>query len=240
MPKLRKYICIVYIYAWFINITCCCTHRGKAQKQEKKDSGYVSMIIDAAGGAGTVHHPHVKKQVHGEPERATLLKTKSTFVKVHGYGNLIVNNYYTGKQGEKMIKFKPYHFQHDLHAGANLVFDCVLRGLRLVYSKNGNKPITNLYIQLDNTNYNKGYGLLSALASLIQTGVVKKVFYLKDFNRQMLNLFFFCRSKYHISLLAIRTLMWMRSSVQLYHTCAMLIKCPRRNSQRLLATLVAP
>jgi len=151
----------------------------------------VSMIIDAAGGAGTVHHPHVKKQVHGEPERATLLKTKSTFVKVHGYGNLIVNNYYTGKQGEKMIQYKPYRFQHDLHAGANLVFDCVLRGLRLVYSKNGNKPITNLYIQLDNTNYNKGYGLLSALASLIQTGVVKKVLvlYLLDSNR--FNLFLF-------------------------------------------------
>jgi hypothetical protein len=46
-----------------------------------------------------VHHPHVKKQVHGEPERAQLLKTKSTFIKVHGYGNLIVNNYFTGKQG---------------------------------------------------------------------------------------------------------------------------------------------
>lgn len=51
----------------------------------------------------------------------------------------------------------------------------MLRGLRLVYSKNGNKPITNLYIQLDNTNYNKGYGLLSALASLVQNGIVKKV-----------------------------------------------------------------
>ena len=79
--------------------------RGKAQKKEKKDAGYVSMVIDAAGGAGTVHHPHVKKQVHGEPERATLLKTKSTFVKVHGYGNIIVNNYYTGKQGELVRLF---------------------------------------------------------------------------------------------------------------------------------------
>ena len=65
----------------------------------RKEKGYVSMIIDAAGGAGTVHHPHVKTQVHGEPERAQLLKTKSTFIKVHGYGNLIVNNYFTGKQG---------------------------------------------------------------------------------------------------------------------------------------------
>lgn len=46
-----------------------------------------------------MHHPHVKKQVHGEPERAQLLKTKSTFIKVHGYGNIIVNNYFTGKQG---------------------------------------------------------------------------------------------------------------------------------------------
>jgi hypothetical protein len=70
------------------------------------------MVIDAAGGAGTVHHPHVKKQVHGEPERATLLKTKSTFVKVHGYGNLIVNNYYTGKQGQKIMQFQLYYFQH--------------------------------------------------------------------------------------------------------------------------------
>ena len=62
-------------------------------------------------------------------------------------------------------------------SGANLVFDCILRALRQVYVKNLRNPITlsNLYIQLDNTNYNKGYGLLSALASLIQNGVVKKV-----------------------------------------------------------------
>lgn len=55
------------------------------------------------------------------------------------------------------------------------MFDCVLRALRFVLSKRDNKPLTNLYIQLDNTNYNKGYGLLSALASLIQTGIVRKV-----------------------------------------------------------------
>lgn len=74
------------------------------------------MIIDAAGGAGTVFHPHVQKQVHGEPERATLLKTKSTFVKVHGYGNLIVNNYYTGTQGLLLYCFyivfnEMYHYR---------------------------------------------------------------------------------------------------------------------------------
>ena len=60
--------------------------RKKAARNKIK--GYVSMIIDAAGGAGTVYHPHVRKQVHGEPERAELLKTKSTFVKIHGYGNM--------------------------------------------------------------------------------------------------------------------------------------------------------
>lgn len=64
-----------------------------------RKKGSVSIVIDAAGGAGTVYHPHVRKQNHGEPERAKLLKTKSTFVKVHGYGNIIVNNYYTGTQG---------------------------------------------------------------------------------------------------------------------------------------------
>lgn len=63
------------------------------------------MIIDAAGGAGTVYHPHVKKQVHGEPERSSLLKTKSTFIKVHGYGNIILNNYFTGKQGLSVNNF---------------------------------------------------------------------------------------------------------------------------------------
>jgi hypothetical protein len=68
-------------------------------KKMNQIRGYVSMIIDAAGGAGTVYHPHVRKQVHGEPERAELLKTKSTFVKIHGYGNIIVNNYFTGRQG---------------------------------------------------------------------------------------------------------------------------------------------
>jgi hypothetical protein len=81
--------------------------RKKASSKKYKRAGYVSMIIDAAGGAGTVFHPHVRKQVHGEPERADLLKTKSTFVKVHGYGNLIVNSYYTGTQG-MLLLFKAF------------------------------------------------------------------------------------------------------------------------------------
>lgn len=55
------------------------------------------------------------------------------------------------------------------------MFDCILRALRFVFTENGNQPITHLYIQLDNTNYNKGYGILSALASLIKNGIVKKV-----------------------------------------------------------------
>jgi hypothetical protein len=45
----------------------------------------------------------------------------------------------------------------------------------MVYEKNGGQPVTNLYIQLDNTNYNKSRGLFSALSSLIQTGLVQKV-----------------------------------------------------------------
>jgi hypothetical protein len=55
------------------------------------------------------------------------------------------------------------------------VFDCILRGLRYVYTINPKTQLVNLCIQLDNTNYNKGYGLLSALASLVQNGIVKKV-----------------------------------------------------------------
>lgn len=47
--------------------------------------------------------------------------------------------------------------------------------MKFVFTENDNQPITHLYIQLDNTNYNKGYGLLSALASLIKNGIVKKV-----------------------------------------------------------------
>lgn len=46
----------------------------------------------------------------------------------------------------------------------------------MVYEKTGGEPVTNLYIQLDNTNYNKCPGLWSALASLIKTGLVDKVF----------------------------------------------------------------
>ena len=78
-------------------------HNNRKKAARNKTKGYVSMIIDAAGGAGTVYHPHVRKQVHGEPERAELLKTKSTFVKIHGYGNIIVNNYFTGKQGKYSV-----------------------------------------------------------------------------------------------------------------------------------------
>jgi hypothetical protein len=40
------------------------------------------MIVDASGGTGTIHQPHMSVQEKNEPERHTLLHTKCTFTKV--------------------------------------------------------------------------------------------------------------------------------------------------------------
>ena len=53
--------------------------RAKAVRNKKKD---ISMIVDASGGTGTIHQPHMSVQSKNEPERHTLLHTKCTFTKV--------------------------------------------------------------------------------------------------------------------------------------------------------------
>jgi len=40
------------------------------------------MIVDAAGGTGTVFQPHMMAVEKGEPDRHELLKSKCTFTKV--------------------------------------------------------------------------------------------------------------------------------------------------------------
>ncbi len=42
----------------------------------------LSMIVDAAGGTGTVFQPHMMAVEKGEPDRHELLKSKCTFTKV--------------------------------------------------------------------------------------------------------------------------------------------------------------
>jgi hypothetical protein len=54
----------------------------------------VSMVQDASGGQGTVHHPHFHRFSPGEvPQAKDLLKVKCTFCKIHGHGTYIYVSY---------------------------------------------------------------------------------------------------------------------------------------------------
>lgn len=117
----------------------------------------VSMIIDAAGGSGTQHHPHVAQAEKGEPQRGEGLKTKATFIKIHYWGTLVLLSY-PDLEGQ----------------GANLTIECLFRGLKYVYDQRKIAGITtkirNLYVQLDNCSSNKNWALIVACAYLVVLG----------------------------------------------------------------------
>ena len=62
-------------------------------KAERKSNHDVSMIVDAAGGQGTIYQPRMMTVAKNEPERHTMLKTTCTFTKVHGLGTLITQSF---------------------------------------------------------------------------------------------------------------------------------------------------
>lgn len=123
-----------------------------------------SFIIDAAGGSGVTHHPHPAASEKNEPGRATLLKTKCTFCKIHFWGTIIFMSY------------------PDLEPqGANLTIECMYRTILYIYqqrrARGNNSRLRNIYVQLDNASPNKNWALMAAAAYLVMLGLCRKVKY---------------------------------------------------------------
>jgi hypothetical protein len=97
-----------------------------------KDS-YISMIVDAAGGCGTTYSPRFTTKEKNEPDRHTVLKTKTTFCVVHGVGTFLFSS--LPKLGNQ---------------GANLTLEVIFRGIRETMRQKGKKSFKNIYIQLGN------------------------------------------------------------------------------------------
>ena len=129
--------------------------RAKAIRNHAHD---VSMIVDAAGGAGTTYQPRYHSTEKNEPARHFMCKVKHTFVKMHGIGTLVVQSL------------------PDLESqGANLTIDCILRGVREVIRYRKGKSIRNLYVQMDNVSSNKCTAIITGMAALVLLGIVRKI-----------------------------------------------------------------
>ena len=71
--------------------------KATSKRRRNKD---ISMVVDAAGGAGTKNQPRFITQEKNEPPRQKMLKTKWTFCVVHGVATYIYSSYPTlGGQG---------------------------------------------------------------------------------------------------------------------------------------------
>ena len=132
--------------------------RSKACKKENQLKGDVSMIIDAGGGSGCSSIPRFESTEKSEPARHTMLKIKSTFIKVHGIGSLLV------------VTLPDIETQ-----GGNLAVECILRGIQFAMKETNLTKIRNLYVQLDNVSSNKCYSLISSMAAIVATGICKKI-----------------------------------------------------------------
>jgi len=130
--------------------------RAKAVTNMQK--GDVSMIIDAGGGSGCSHIPRFNSSEKKEPARHTMLKIKTTFIKVHGIGSLLV------------VTFPDIEKQ-----GGNLTVECIISGIQFAMNNANIPKIRNLYIQLDNVSSNKCYTIISSMAALVVCGVCKKI-----------------------------------------------------------------
>ncbi len=93
-----------------------------------------------------------------EPARHTMLKIKTTFIKVHGIGSLLV------------VTFPDIEKQ-----GGNLTVECIIRGIQFAMTNANIPKIRNLYIQLDNVSSNKCYTIISSMTALVVCGVCKKI-----------------------------------------------------------------
>jgi hypothetical protein len=72
----------------------------KKSASKKYRASTLSIVVDAAGGAGTKNQPRMITQEKNEPPRNKMLKTKWNFCVIHGVGTYIYSSYPTlGKQG---------------------------------------------------------------------------------------------------------------------------------------------
>ena len=120
--------------------------------------GYFSIIVDAGGGSGCTHLPRFRNTEKSEPPRHEMLKIKSTFVKMHGHGSMLV------------LTMPDFERQ-----GGNLTVECVMRALEYGFESSGQPSIRNVYIQLDNVYTNKCRTVFSVMTALVILGICAKV-----------------------------------------------------------------
>jgi hypothetical protein len=112
------------------------------------------MHVDASGADGTVFQPYYPNDIaRGEAGKHYNLKTKNTFVKIHGFGRIIFQSY---------PAYEPQ--------GSNLVLEVIFRSLHVILEENKHKKVRNLYIFMDNTNSNKSHCLIGGLSCLVLLG----------------------------------------------------------------------
>ncbi len=113
------------------------------------------MHVDATGADGTKFCPYYLEDTSsgGDALKFDNLKTKITFVKIHGWGRIIFQSY------------SDFETQ-----GSNLILEIIFRALRIFAESNSSIQIRNLYIFLDNANANKSDCLIGGLACLVLLG----------------------------------------------------------------------
>jgi hypothetical protein len=127
----------------------------KAVENEDFD---LSMHCDAGAPDGMVYSPFYFKDISGEAAQHTLMKTHNTFVKVHGYGRFVFQNY---PQLEE--------------SSSNMVVEILLRSVLFYLRATKKKALRNLYIEMDNAAPNKSHVLVAALSTLPLLGICRKV-----------------------------------------------------------------
>jgi hypothetical protein len=132
-------------------------YKTRSKVIESGNKSNLSMMVDAAGSTGLTFSPRACRVSKNMEARHDMMKIKSTFTKMHGYGIRIDINF---PNLEKM--------------GTNLAIDCILENILHYMKANDLKQLDNVYIQLDNVNSNKGLLLFGVLAALIIAGVIKK------------------------------------------------------------------
>lgn len=119
----------------------------------------IIMQIDGSGASGTKFSPYYPEAIiDGDALAFKNLKTSNTFAKVHGWGRIIFQSY-------PLLESQ----------GTNLVLEIVFRVIRIVMEDNEWKKLRNVYIFLDNANYNKSHVLIAGLCSLVLLGICRKV-----------------------------------------------------------------
>ena len=136
-------------------------HSRRVKAARNRHQGDVSAIIDASGANVANYSPRFNRTEKGEPARHVMLKIKSTFIKLHGMGSVLVNTV-TDREEQ----------------GTNLTVERIMLAVEHSLKnlkEDGIYKLRNLYIQLDNVVSNKCATVFSALASLVKLGVCRKV-----------------------------------------------------------------